>query len=130
MNKLPIGIITEKVKYCDLDSWEMCLINIDLDGKEHIFVVEKYQKHYGSIKWNSIFSNQNEFDKKEVILKIREKYPLILINEDPYIDEFKDYIKNNPTDYHYYKNHYTQEVDKIISDLKWLELSRYLKIRD
>jgi hypothetical protein len=130
MKKLPVGIKTEKVKYCDLDSWEMCLINIELNGKEQIFVIEKYQNHYGSIKWDSIFSNKNEFDKKEVILKIREKYPLILINEDLYIDEFKDYIRNNPKDYHYYKNHYVQEVDKIISDLKWLELSRYLKIRD
>lgn len=118
----------KKTKYCDLDSWEMCLIDIEINNKKQILVVEKYQNHYGSIQWNSIFSNKNDLDKKDVLQKIIEKYPLILINEEPYIEEFKTYTLNNPKDYHYYKNHYVQEVDKIVSPLKWLELRKELGI--
>lgn len=122
------GLNLKKVKFCDINSWEMCLIYIQIDNKEQTLVIEKYQNHYGSIKWNSIFSKEEDLDKKLVIEKIREKYPLILINEEPYNEEFIQYIKNNPNDFNYYKKHYVQEVDKIVTNLKWLQLRKFLKI--
>lgn len=128
-NLLPSGITLSNEKYCNLDSWQMCLIHVELHDKQQTFIIEKYQNHYGSIIWNSIFSNEKDFNKKEIISKIREKYPLILINEEPYIEEFKSYVQNNPTDYNHYKNHYIQEVEKINSTLDWLELRKILKFK-
>ncbi len=129
IDRLPVELELEKINYNELESWEFCLVHVTVEDINYSLVIEKYQQHYGTVKWESLFSNVPYGETRAMIVdELYKKYPKILINEDCFIKEFKAYRELNPNDYHYYNNHYTQEVEQIKGDYEWLEMRKFLNI--
>jgi len=130
LDKLPEDLKLEVVEYHLLESYSICLIHVLLDGITITLPIEKYQKFYGSIKWDSIFgTNYTNEEKERIIKEVYNKYKGILINEDEFINDFELLIKDNPDSYSYYRDKYTDKVEQIVNGGSWLNLRDMLKIK-